>query len=269
MQRASSLHHLDRPSQPTRPALHQTLPPTEIAYPGSHGRHDHQCSAFASEGRHRKHRPQPTAGRMIGPASKSGGTSNFREVAARLSQSINRPPQAKFSHCWNCGEFKPQTEFYADRSRSSGLMSRCKVCCDSRPRTRIRRPQARKPPKPCLRCGNPSISARHRYCYVCRDWALMKRGHREYRPRPSGATTSRGYGARIRLTQNVAARVDAGQVFCARCGGWIAPGSLWDLGHDDWDRDECRRILSIVMKPVGWRVVGECSPAAHVSACST
>src|SRR3954468_6084174 len=30
-----------------------------------------------------------------------------------------------------------------------------------------------------------------------------------------------------------AKEVDAGGVRCRRCSGWIAPGSAWDLGHDD------------------------------------
>jgi len=30
-----------------------------------------------------------------------------------------------------------------------------------------------------------------------------------------------------------AVRVEAGEVCCARCGGWIRPGSDWHLDHSD------------------------------------
>lgn len=43
-----------------------------------------------------------------------------------------------------------------------------------------------------------------------------------------------------------AAIVDAGQAWCWRCGTWLPPGCLWDLGHDDIDKTkyrgpECRK----------------------------
>jgi len=48
---------------------------------------------------------------------------------------------------------------------------------------------------------------------------------------------ARGYGAFHRRTRRYfTTLVDAGLVRCARCGGWIAPGERWDLGHHDWDR---------------------------------
>jgi hypothetical protein len=34
--------------------------------------------------------------------------------------------------------------------------------------------------------------------------------------------------------------VDRGEVDCWRCGGWIPPGSDWQLGHDDNDRTRYR-----------------------------
>lgn len=52
-----------------------------------------------------------------------------------------------------------------------------------------------------------------------------------------GRTAARGYGVtHKRLRAKWARLVEAGDAWCARCGGWIAPGSLWDLGHDDHDR---------------------------------
>ena len=45
--------------------------------------------------------------------------------------------------------------------------------------------------------------------------------------------TQQGYGnSHQRLRKCWKAQVEAGVVTCARCGGWIAPGSRWHLGHD-------------------------------------
>jgi hypothetical protein len=47
----------------------------------------------------------------------------------------------------------------------------------------------------------------------------------------------RGYGSRHKaLRKRWEPKVAAGVVGCARCGKPIAPGSAWDLGHDDHDR---------------------------------
>lgn len=47
-------------------------------------------------------------------------------------------------------------------------------------------------------------------------------------------SVERGYGVVHRRLRVVwAARVAAGGVCCARCGGVIVPGSRWDLGHTD------------------------------------
>ncbi len=51
---------------------------------------------------------------------------------------------------------------------------------------------------------------------------------------PQRGTVARGYGAehkRLRLKWK--GIVDSGQGWCARCGGWIPPGSAWHLDHDD------------------------------------
>jgi hypothetical protein len=51
---------------------------------------------------------------------------------------------------------------------------------------------------------------------------------------PGGLTaTSRKYGAEHRALRNHwQARVQAGEVACARCGRWIPPNTRWHLGHD-------------------------------------
>ena len=51
-----------------------------------------------------------------------------------------------------------------------------------------------------------------------------------------GIVASRRYGYTHRVERERWRRlVEQGQVCCRRCGGWIAPGSAWDLGHDDRD----------------------------------
>ena len=50
-------------------------------------------------------------------------------------------------------------------------------------------------------------------------------------------TSTRGYGtAHQRARARWKKLVDAGGVECARCHKPIAPGSEWDLDHDDRDR---------------------------------
>jgi hypothetical protein len=52
-----------------------------------------------------------------------------------------------------------------------------------------------------------------------------------------GRSVAHGYGgAHQRKRAQWAKKVERGEVNCWRCGRWIAPGSAWDLGHDDWDR---------------------------------
>lgn len=50
-------------------------------------------------------------------------------------------------------------------------------------------------------------------------------------------TADRGYGgAHQKRRAAEALRVARGDVFCARCGGWISPVEPWDLGHHPVDR---------------------------------
>jgi hypothetical protein len=50
-------------------------------------------------------------------------------------------------------------------------------------------------------------------------------------------STLRGYGTEHkRERRRWAQLVERGEVVCARCGGAIVPGMLWDLGHHDRDR---------------------------------
>ena len=50
-------------------------------------------------------------------------------------------------------------------------------------------------------------------------------------------TVARGYDAKHKALRRKWERVvKLGNAFCVRCGRPIAPGSEWDLGHDDFDR---------------------------------
>jgi hypothetical protein len=47
------------------------------------------------------------------------------------------------------------------------------------------------------------------------------------------------YGtAHKRIRERAKERVDAGVAACARCGRLIRPGEPWDMGHDDFDRNQ-------------------------------
>ena len=54
-----------------------------------------------------------------------------------------------------------------------------------------------------------------------------------------GSSSERGYGAaHQRLRREWLPKVERGEVCCAKCGEWIAPGTPWHLGHDDQDRTQ-------------------------------
>jgi hypothetical protein len=78
-------------------------------------------------------------------------------------------------------------------------------------------------------CSQPAASQKHWYCSYHTVEAQLRRG----RLRPKrGTAEQRGYGADH---QGERARLDpivqAGEAFCCRCGGRIAPGSEWHLDH--------------------------------------
>lgn len=84
----------------------------------------------------------------------------------------------------------------------------------------------------CRRCGE-RVALRVRLCDACR------RPRRKSVERRVGRASAadRGYGGEHqRLRARLARLVEAGGVACWRCGGLIAAGEPWDLGHDDVDR---------------------------------
>ena len=40
------------------------------------------------------------------------------------------------SHCYICQSYKYKSDFYPDHTRTSGVSSRCKYCCNRRIRTK-------------------------------------------------------------------------------------------------------------------------------------
>ena len=78
----------------------------------------------------------------------------------------------------------------------------------------------------CQVCGRTFVpgTGQHRFCTpVCRE-----------RARGRGTRSPARYGnLHKKLRQAVAVQVASGRVACVRCGGPIAPGEPWDLGHVD------------------------------------
>ncbi|MBF2754265.1 MAG: hypothetical protein ISN29_03280 [Gammaproteobacteria bacterium AqS3] len=73
-------------------------------------------------------------GRPVLPNDRGGAFSRIRRPACGYDRR-ERP-----ALCCGCGGLKPAAEFYSDRSRSSGLSSRCKIC-DGKRGSGMRRPE--------------------------------------------------------------------------------------------------------------------------------
>jgi hypothetical protein len=58
-------------------------------------------------------------------------------------------------------------------------------------------------------------------------------------PQQQRKTAERGYGGAHKARRaREAVKVQRGEAFCAKCGGWIPPGTPWDLGHHPADRTQ-------------------------------
>lgn len=96
--------------------------------------------------------------------------------------------------CPGCGETKPETEHYKDRSLATGRMARCKECHKSQAKAHYRnnvrpaRIDAEMMPKPCAGCGDdfrPGLP-RQIYCSTeCRQRARSKKRNPNHTPRPA------------------------------------------------------------------------------------
>lgn len=83
-------------------------------------------------------------------------------------------------------------------------------------------------------CSRPGCPHRAEYRGLCGKQGDDHAGQRE---KVRGTRQARGYGAEhVRLRRVWEPKVATGTVRCARCGELIAPGELFDLGHDDFDR---------------------------------
>lgn len=84
--------------------------------------------------------------------------------------------------------------------------------------------------KVCLEPNCPTLTTRSR----CAE-------HERAKDKARGTRQERGYDAEHdRLRAEWAPLVATGNVKCWRCGGFIAAGAAWDLGHDDRDRSKYR-----------------------------
>jgi len=174
------------------------------------------------------------------------------------ARTFDLPPRT-LRRCYMCKRQLQIEQFTRDRHKSLGRSYRCQDC--DRGRCRIyyqddpeRREKKRQTsltwsrihlgvqdPRICSRCQlRPAQSQRHHYCEACRSETDQARREREKirnRARGRGTLKEQGYGAdHFRRRKALIPLVATGQVQCARCFEFIAPGEPWDLGHDDVDR---------------------------------
>ena len=100
-------------------------------------------------------------------------------------------------------------------------------------------------PRNCPICGvkfRPKRKNQRACGRVCgiKLQALVRTG-KAPRATPYNPDLAKRYGYSYQKTRaQWKLKVDRGEVHCARCGKWIAPGTPWDLGHDDNDRGVIR-----------------------------
>jgi hypothetical protein len=156
-------------------------------------------------------------------------------AVAGIAPRLKRPPPelgagaATTKRCPRCKLVYEAATFARDVTRRDGLNRLCKSCDRIRRRELGYPPQAG-PVKACKRCGSPTATAKHTYCAACGPRRRVDKRLRRER----GTSTQRGYGRDHQLVRaRVAPLVAAGLARCWRCGGRIAVGERWDLGHVD------------------------------------
>lgn len=96
--------------------------------------------------------------------------------------------------CPDCGETKPATEYYKDKSMATGRMKRCKDCHKARAKAHyhdhVKPPRVRNAwnPKPCKDCGKvfDPEAALQLYCSdTCRRRTQKRKQNPGYQPRPA------------------------------------------------------------------------------------
>jgi hypothetical protein len=93
----------------------------------------------------------------------------------------------------------------------------------------------------CSKCGVQPATSKHGPARCAGCMASRRSKVESERDRRRAGTVTRGYGQPHRnLRSRWLPKVEAGNVFCARCGEWIDPSEPWDLGHDDLDRSQYR-----------------------------
>ena len=119
-----------------------------------------------------------------------------------------------------------ENRVHRSRVRSGPSAPSCRDCgttlclLDGEERDQCAECLAAKPPRRCSRCGDLATSSIHEYCDACRIWSLSQpRRSRHIRRYEPGKTTRQGYGSHHqRLRKAWAVKVEAGGVYCWRCG---------------------------------------------------
>jgi hypothetical protein len=141
--------------------------------------------------------------------------------------------------CSACGEIKPSSEYYRNRSCVSGIACACKPCCkEQQRRWRVKNPDykpKRNQTPEQLRAYARDYYARNRERLIEREKAFQARNAERIRERFAGYRTTLQHSAHRAL----GAAVDKGLVSkpdkCERCGKAV-PSAQLHGHHSDYSR---------------------------------